>query len=249
MGVRKKIARPQVLGHRGASAHYPENTMVAFLGAMSAGADGVELDVRLCATGELVVFHDDEVDRLCEGRGAVATKSWTELSDLKVAGEPIPLLSEVLEQLPKARINVELKKHPLGLALPLVRATIAAIEAAGAQDRVILSSFDPRLLALLRVLAPGLPRGLLFYEGQAFAMRRAWLAKALAVQARHPSQKLVTGHTMQKWTSAGYQVNTWTVDSPTKIRHLARLGVTTIITNDPKQALKALEASSDDATG
>ncbi len=245
MGDRKTIARPQVLGHRGASAHYPENTMAAFRGAMSAGADGVELDVRLCATGELVVFHDDEVDRLCEGKGAVATMSWQELSDMKVSGEPIPLLSQVFKQLPKARINVELKKHPLRLALPLVRATLAEIERAGAQDRVILSSFDPRLLALLRVLAPGIPRGLLFYERQPFAMRRAWLAKALAVQALHPSQKLVTGHTMQKWSQAGYQVNTWTVDNPATIRHLARLGVNTIITNDPKQALQALNSSSD----
>lgn len=244
MFKQKIHSRPLILGHRGASAHYPENTIAAFRGAMEAGADGVELDVRLCASGELVVFHDEELSRLCEEEGVVSSLSWSQLSELSVSGEPIPLLSQVLHALPNALINVELKKHPLPLALALVRATVSTIRSAGATQRVLLSSFDPRLLALLRVIAPQLPRGLLFYDGQALPMRRAWLAKTLAVCALHPVHKLVTGDRLHKWHNAGFQVNTWTVDDPNEIRHLARLGVDAIISNDPGQALEALRVSS-----
>ena len=109
----------RILGHRGASSDAPENTLAAFLLALQQGADGVELDARLCHSGEVVVFHDERLERLTGGRGRVADTSWDELSQLEVrsgksgvAPARIPLLLEVLEALPRtAFVNVELKSE------------------------------------------------------------------------------------------------------------------------------------------
>jgi len=109
----------RILGHRGASSDAPENTLAAFLLALAQGADGVELDARLCRSGEVVVFHDERLERLTGAPGRVADTSWADLSRLEVRSGPsgatparVPLLSEVLEALPRtAFINVELKSE------------------------------------------------------------------------------------------------------------------------------------------
>nr|WP_048149033.1 glycerophosphodiester phosphodiesterase family protein [Palaeococcus ferrophilus] len=100
-----------VLGHRGYSAKYPENTLLAFRKAIEAGADGVELDVWLTRDGEVVVIHDETVDRTSNGSGKVKEMTLDELKSLDFGnGERIPTLEEVFEALPEdAIINVELK--------------------------------------------------------------------------------------------------------------------------------------------
>ena len=109
----------RILGHRGASRDAPENTLAAFELALAQGADGVELDARLCGSGEVVVFHDQRLERLTGATGKVADTPWSALKALEVrAGPPgsapgrIPLLAEVLAGLPRtALINVELKSE------------------------------------------------------------------------------------------------------------------------------------------
>ncbi|ASJ08776.1 glycerophosphodiester phosphodiesterase [Thermococcus siculi] len=104
-------SRVLVLGHRGYSAKYPENTILAFKKAIEAGADGVELDVWLTKDGEVVVIHDETVDRTSNGNGKVKEMTLEELKSLDFGkGEKIPTLEEVFEALPEdAIINVELK--------------------------------------------------------------------------------------------------------------------------------------------
>jgi len=105
--------RPLVLGHRGASAEAPENTLAAFRLALEQGADGVELDVWRCGTGEVVVFHDEDARRLAGAPLAIARTPWGLLRRLDVGshrggrfrGERIPLLPEVLEALPGAVVK------------------------------------------------------------------------------------------------------------------------------------------------
>jgi len=109
--------RPLVLGHRGASAEAPENTLAAFRLAMAQGADGVELDVWRCGTGELVVAHDDDLRRVGGSPLVVRKASLAALRAVDVGswkgerfrGERVPLLAEVLEAVPSAVVNVELK--------------------------------------------------------------------------------------------------------------------------------------------
>jgi glycerophosphoryl diester phosphodiesterase len=215
--------------------------MAAFEGAMAAGARGIELDVRLCRSGELVVFHDEDLSRLCGDTRAVADLSWSELRTLRVGGEPIPRLHQVLAEWPQAIINIELKRHPMSHALALVQACAQHVEDARALRRVVVSSFDPRLLLMLRVLEPNLARGLLFAREQGLPLRRGWLARALAPAAVHPEEVLITPRRMRHWRKRGYRVHTWTVDDPARIVELAAIGVHAIICNDPAAAIAALE--------
>jgi glycerophosphoryl diester phosphodiesterase len=241
LGWTKSASRPLILGHRGASAHEPENTMAAFDHAMRAGADGFELDVRLSACGKLLVFHDDDLQRLCGDPRRVQGLKWEELAAMRVSGERIPLLREVLETFPDALVNVEMKMHPLPLAWPLTKATQAVIEGCRARSRVLVSSFDPRLLAMMRLAAPHIPRGLLFHAEQVAPLRNAWHAGGLTLAAIHPDQRLVTAEMVGRAHRQGRKLNTWTVDDPDRIRELAAIGVDAMICNDPAAALEALE--------
>src|SRR5512147_1741217 len=138
--------RPLVLGHRGASADAPENTLAAFRLAIEQGADGVELDVWRCGSGEVVVIHDEDARRVAGAPLRIAEAPLAALRELdagawkgeRFRGERIPLLAEVLEALPAARVNVELKGD--GAGGPVAAATAAVIRRARAEARVIVSS-------------------------------------------------------------------------------------------------------------
>ncbi|NJE30736.1 glycerophosphodiester phosphodiesterase [Thermococcus sp. 18S1] len=125
-----------LLGHRGYSAKYPENTLLAFKKAVEAGADGIELDVWLTKDGEVVVIHDDTVDRTSNGSGRVKDMTLDELKSLDFGnGERIPTLEETFEALPEdVLINVEIKDAEA------VKKT-AAIIGANNPSRVMVSSF------------------------------------------------------------------------------------------------------------
>jgi glycerophosphoryl diester phosphodiesterase len=105
---------------------------------------------------------------------------------------------------------------------------------------VIVSSFDPRLLAMLRSLGSQVPRGLLFHSHQPAPLRKAWLARGLSVAAIHPEHVLVTAAMVGRAHRQGRLLNTWTVDDPDRIRELAAIGVDALISNDPGAALHAL---------
>jgi glycerophosphoryl diester phosphodiesterase len=241
--------RPLILGHRGASAEAPENTLAAFRLAMAQGADGVELDAWRCATGEVVVIHDPDARRVAGDGLRVAEASLAALRDLDVGawkgarfrGERIPLLAEVLEAFPGARINVELK----GPDRRVAAAAAEVIRRAGAAERVIVSSFHARLLRAFRAAAPDVARGLLFERAPAWPLRvalaRAWLRPA----ALHPAADLVTPARAARWRRLGLAVNVWTVDEPAEAARLWALGAGALITNAPAALLAALTRSAD----
>ncbi|MFL5262157.1 MAG: glycerophosphodiester phosphodiesterase [Anaeromyxobacteraceae bacterium] len=239
--------RPLVLGHRGASADAPENTLAAFALAVERGADGVELDVWRCGTGEVVVHHDADTGRTCGEALRLSSASLGALRRLdagawkgsRFAGERIPTLAEVLDALPRAVVNVELKSSGLP-DLALARVVAAVVCEAGAEERVVASSFDPVLLAAFRLAAPGVPAGLLFSAERGWRAR-AWAGIAIArPTAVHPHHRLVTAEHAAAWAHRGLAVNTWTVDDPVEARRLAALGVAALITNRPAAVLEAL---------
>jgi glycerophosphoryl diester phosphodiesterase len=238
---------PLVLAHRGSSAEAPENTIAAFRLARRDGADGVELDVLRLASGEVVVFHDDDLQRLCGVPGSIRALDRAALAELDVRGQAVPTLDEVLDELgPDLLVNVELKAHPDlrgqlrddGLAAEV--AAILRRRAVGA--RALVSSFDPLLLGRFRRLAPDVPAGLLFAADQALPLRRGWSAPLLRVGAVHPEAALVTEARMRRWRRRGLRVHVWTVDDPAELRYLALLGVDGIIANRPREARAVLEA-------
>lgn len=231
--------RPLIFGHRGASADAPENTLAAFALAVRQGADGVELDVQRCATGEVVVMHDESLARTAGHEGLVTRTSWEVLRTLdagshkgaQFAGERIPLLSEVLAEIP-VLVNVELKCDTADDG-GLTRAAIQVIREARAQDRVLLSSFNPLCLLRARVHGSELARALLFESSAAWPLRNAVTSPLLGLRAMHPDRALATAAKVQRWRARGRAVGVWTVDDPDEAERLRQRGVTAIITNRP----------------
>lgn len=245
----ERHARPRILGHRGASADAPENTIAAFRLAMEQGADGVELDVWRCGTGELVVIHDEDARRTAGAPLSVPETSFGALRALdaggwkgaRFAGERIPRLEEVLEALPDAFVNVELKSRRRDVGAAVAAAEV--IRAARAVDRVVVSSFDWRLVAALGVAAPEIPVGLLFEGSRLWWLRVALGSRTLRPAALHPARALATDARMRAWTGRGLDVNVWTVDEPEELRRLAALGAAALITNVPARAIQALRGA------
>jgi glycerophosphoryl diester phosphodiesterase len=240
--------RPLVLGHRGASAVAPENTLAAFQLAVAGGADGVELDVWRCASGDVVVIHDEETTRTSGERWTVPETPLSRLRALdagawkgeRYRGERIPVLAEVLEAMPGALVNVELKSRRGRPDLALAPAVARVVAAARAEARVIVSSFDFGLLAAFRAAAPRIATGLLFEAAWHWRLRVPWASWRLRPSALHPDRRLCTPEHLARWTGAGLAVNAWTVDEPAEIARLAAVGVTALIANDPAAAREAV---------
>jgi len=235
-------ARPLNIGHRGASAVAPQNTLAAFRKAIELGADGVELDVHLSADGHVVVIHDFMVDKTTNGTGRVADKTLAELQALdaglkfapQFAGERIPTLAQVFEVLEgKLLVNVELKSLGGRGSSALAAAVLEVVRQHGMDRRVLFSSFDPFALRAIKRLAPDIPAGLLCAPDLPIYLRRAWLAPLFPHEARHPHFSMVTDATMRWYKSHDLRVNVWTVDDPAEMKRLIALGVDGIITNKP----------------
>jgi glycerophosphoryl diester phosphodiesterase len=237
-------AGPLIIGHRGASALCPENSLEAFCRAAADGADGVELDVLRCASGEPVVFHDDDLKRLAGGRpDRIAALSLEAVRRVRLAsGATIPTLAETLEACPTLLLNVELKAMgvPWSEIRALVRAVAALVDVPNARDRVLVSSFHPYAVWAWRQRAPGVPAGLLFERDSPLHLRRAWTLPLLGASAAHPEAVLCSRPAVERWHRRGYRVNVWTVDAPAELARLGALGVDGIITNDPAAARRAL---------
>ncbi len=237
----------RILGHRGASSDAPENTLAAFQLALAQGADGVELDARLCRTGEVVVFHDERLDRLAGTAGRVADTPWSTLSRLEVRAGPsgsrpgrIPLLSEVLEVLPRtAFINVELKCEDW--AGTAVADAAGALLDAGHRDHVVVSSFDPRCLLRLALAHPRLRRGLLLDPDRSQLLQRAVTLRLVGRDAVHPEASHLTRDDVHRWHGMGREVAVWTVDDAEAARRLRAWGVDSCITNRPGALRAALQ--------
>ena len=238
-----------ILAHRGASADAPENTLPAFLEAVVQGAEGVELDVQVCGSGELVVCHDPELTRLAGVPLRVGQTPYQVLRGLDV-GTPsgkgrasIPLLEEVLTALPKGMlVNVELKVDgwdDRGLA----RRVGALIGARSEEERVLISSFNPACLWRFKREFPKIRCGYLMEPDAPFWLHGRLLAPWLSSHSIHPHHTACTPNHMKRWGRAGLKVACWTVDSPERAVALAALGVTYLITNRPALIRQALVES------
>jgi len=244
-GAPRADGRPLVLGHRGASADAPENTLAAFRLALAQGADGVELDVWRCATGEVVVFHDEDAGRIAGVPLSIPDAPFAALRALEVGGERlrgerIPRLEEVLAALPGAVVNVELKSRGRRPDLGLAAAVAHVLREARAEGRVIVSSFDYRLVVAFRVAAPEIPVGLLVEAERPRTILTALATRLVRPAAIHPDRRLVTPARARAWRARGLALNVWTVDDPEEARRLAALGASAIITNVPGRIRAAL---------
>ena len=241
---------PLILGHRGAPVVAPENTLAGFRKAIEMGSDGIELDVHLSRDGQIVVVHDERLERTTNGTGLVAQKSLAELAELdaaaKFAGgaevQRIPTLDQVFDAVGDAcrLINIEIKSGVV-LYPGIEEKLVDLVRRRGAVDKVIFSSFNHYSLVELKRLAPEMAIGLL-YMG---ALVDPWhYAAQLGAEALHPIHFTVFPEFVAGAHAAGVQVNAWTCDSPADIRRMLASGVDAIITNDVSLALRMREEES-----
>jgi len=225
-----------VIGHRGASAAYAENTLIAFAGAVAQGADGIELDVRRTSDGALALSHDDT---LPDGTVVVDTA----MADLP---EPMTDLASALEVCrPLAVVNTEIKNWPddkdFDATEQLAAAVVALLDARGELDdgRNLISCFHLPTVDRVHELAPGLATAWLLgmVEDPAELIDKAAAHGHVAV---HPHHAFVNDDFVARAHAAGLKVNTWTCDDPDRIRWLADLGCDAVVTNAPDVALRAL---------
>lgn len=219
----------------------PENTLAAFLAARRLGADGIELDVFRCSSGEMVVTHDDDLAIWSNGRGRVSETPLAALKELdfgshfssQFAGEPIPTLQEVIDAMGEEMfINIEIKTLALR---PLAEAqTVAAtIAANNLYHRVLVSSFNPLALHYVKRQDGRISTGLLFHYRFPVYMQRPLGAALLKMQALHPEARLATTRMIERAHACGYMINTWTVNEVEEMRKFIELGVDGIITDYP----------------
>lgn len=243
--------RRLLLGHRGAAAEAPANTLPAFRRAMEAGAHGVELDVHLSRDGQVVVIHDETVDSVTGISGRVGEMTLAEIQQLdagsyfgaEFAGAHIPTLDEALDAVGREGIvNIELKGTSVA-SDGLEREVVRVVHARGMSERVILSSFNPLRLWRLRLLDPRLPRGMLHGPGTPVFVRELWFLPMVQPDALHPHYSMVNAAYMKRAHQWGVRVNVWTVDDPAQASRLVNLGVDAIITNDPARLRKVVSGS------
>ena len=245
----RKLPQPTIFAHRGASIYAPENTLAAFELAVAQKADAIELDVKLCADGQLVVFHDQTVDRTTNASGKVLDLPLAALKELDAGswfgeqfmGEAIPTLDEVFEAVgTKIFINVEITNYA-SLFDELPEKVVALVKKHDLQKSVLFSSFNPIALRRAHKLLPEVPLGLLAFPGFAGAWARSWLGRWVPYQALHPDVESVDPKLIRRQHQRGNRVYIWTVNKAIKMQKLFEWGVDGIFTDDPPLAQQIRE--------
>lgn len=231
-----------VFAHRGARAHAPENTLLAFRLAYALGADAIECDVQLSADGQLVIIHDGRLNRTTNGRGPVALRTLAELRALDAGrGERIPTLAEVLALVRGAerQVNLEVKAETATAALATAEAMEPAL--AGLDDvarrLVLISSFELDAVALLKHRLPWL-RVATLHSGRQWR-RRDMLAPALRMgaEAIHPGVGLVSADLVRHAHQQGLGVHAWTVNRWSTLARMLHWGVDGVFSDYPERAI------------
>jgi glycerophosphoryl diester phosphodiesterase len=221
------------IGHRGAKGHFPENTLASFQKAILMGCDGVELDVHMSADGEIVVIHDETVDRTTCGSGQVKRLTLSQLKSLKIDNRhEVPTLREVIDLVGKQKlINIELKTD--AAAKPVARLISKYVSEDNWRYRSFLvSSFDWNALKKIREWNPEIPLGVLTQTNLELAIGFAEFIKAETI---HPHFHLLTAENTIEIHNKGFKVFTWTVNEPADIEKIRQFKISGIITDFPQR--------------
>jgi glycerophosphoryl diester phosphodiesterase len=248
-----------VYAHRGGAALAPENTLVAFEAGLAAGADGIELDVRLSLDGVAVLVHDPTLDRTTDATGPVDARTAADLARLDAGyrfehegaypfrgrGIGIPSLSAVLDRHRDSSLIIELKSADPRLA----RAVVEEIHRAGALGRATVGSFQKGALEAVRALDPAVRTGADMDEvrsgmnaASAGTNARKPVFEAFQVPEIYAGQRIVTPEFIARAHEAGVTVMVWTVNREDDMRRLLDWGVDGLITDRPDLAVPLVHA-------
>lgn len=230
---------PNIIAHRGGRKWAPENTMVAFRKAIDWGVYGIELDVHRLKTGEIVVIHDDNVVRTTDGAGLIKDLSYRDARSLSAGlwfgedfvGERIPLLEEVLDLADgQVVLNIEIKNAPIeypGIELDLIK----LLSQYSYPERIIISSFDHKVLSKLHKRAPHFALAIL---AEAIFVNIESYAKQVGATLWHPAFDCLRDYDVDEAHKAGLKVNAWTMNDPHQWSAGLEMGLNGIVTDDPK---------------
>lgn len=234
----------KVFAHRGASGYAPENTLEAFALAGEQGAQGIELDVQLTKDGEVVVIHDETIDRVSTGKGAVRDYTLEELRRFsfhnhkkEYEGVQIPTLREVLEQVKPGgmEVNIELKTGIYWYP-GLEEKTVELVKAAGMENRVIYSSFNHYSVQKILELDAEAEAAYLYSD---VLLNVENYAKNTGVCGLHPAvYHLKMADFLESYRRSGLKVRVWTVNDEADMRQFIEKDLEAVITNYPDRALR-----------
>ncbi len=245
------MSKCNVISHRGANKVAPQNTIAAFKKSAEIGCDGLETDVHLTKDGIPVICHNFTIDATSNGKGAIKNMTLEELRQYdfgsykgeEFAGEKIPTLDEFLEVSKNMGdkmkvLNIELKSEKFGEAgSEIAIKTIDAVKNHDMFDKLLISSFDPAILVDCKKEDKKCKTGLLYcpsdFISVKIAPRPVSFCKEIGADALHPFHMYVTRLYVERAHRAGIMVNPWTINKELTIKHLLKLGVDGLITDDP----------------
>jgi len=233
-----KHNKVMVIGHRGAMGHIAENTIPSIKRALELGVDGVEIDVFICKTGELVVFHDEKLERLTNSSGFIESLELDSIKKLIVLDKyRIPTLEEVLELIDgKVKLNIELKGY--GTASPTNNLINQYINnGKWTEDKFIISSFKWSELEEIRLLNNSIPIAALV-NSNVNPLDALPFAKKIKAIAINPDFKDLNQENIQEIHSNGLKVFPYTINELDDIERMIKLGVDAIITDYPERVNK-----------
>ena len=230
---------PRLIGHRGAKALAPENTLGSIRAAKEAGATWVEIDAKLAGDGVPVLMHDATLDRTTDAQGPVVARSAAELAEVDAGnGEGVPTLAQCLALCRALGLGLDLEIKPdAGTGSATARAVLAVLdtEGWGPADPIVITSFSRNALRVVRDAAPDYVRGLLL-TGRPDDWRAA--ARDLAVDAVIPGTKDVFGpEDVTAIVEGGWVPMVYTVNDPKRAKELFDWGMASIVTDDPPALL------------
>ncbi|MCM1131933.1 MAG: glycerophosphoryl diester phosphodiesterase membrane domain-containing protein [Ruminococcus flavefaciens] len=242
------FSQTQITAHRGFSYNAPENTMYAFEYAVASGADYIELDVQLTADEQVVVFHDEKLDRVTDGTGKLSDYDYSELQKLSAGCKfrktdefidaEIPLLSDVFETIGDDILyNIEIKDK--GNALLTTQKTVALVEEYGIENSCYITSFSYNVLKEVKKINPEIKTGLIANSSAVTSFSRLRNIDALSL-----NYIFVNSATVNTAHQNGKRVFVWTVDNANDIQKMTSLGVDNIITNRPDKATELVYSKS-----
>jgi glycerophosphoryl diester phosphodiesterase len=253
--------KPRAFGHRGSAGTHPENTLESFRAAVAMGAQYVEFDVHMTRDGQVVVHHDENLERTCGHPGVIREMSYAELATLDAGrmfsvddgasfpfrgrGLKVPRLADVLAEVAGLRMIVEIKQTTPSLVAPMLN----VIDRAGIRRNVLIASEHQAPLDEVRRLAPGVPTNFSYLESggflQAMAARDANYrppAAALQVPREYESWQIVTPDSVGFAHSLGLEVHVWTVNDESEMTELLDMGVDGLISDYPERLLRVIAA-------
>lgn len=222
------MREPLIIGHRGASAVAPENSMAAFAAAIAAGADGIEFDVRLSRDGVPVIIHDDTLQRTHDLRRRVV-----DLTAEELRGVGVPSLRDLFELMSQNDLILCLEIKASSPTLPNLCCQL--VHEFAFEDRVIVECFDLSVIDKIRTLKTAA-----LFEPRIYTDRKL-IDRALEVGASVLAlhHRLAKPPLIEKAKLAGLRVVVWTVDDPAWVARAQAMGIEALITNDPATMIEA----------